>query len=55
VVAVMLLDAAEAVELPREFVATTVKVYAVPDCKPVTVNGDAAPVAVNPPGLEVTV
>jgi hypothetical protein len=25
------------------------------DCRPVTVSGDNAPVAVNPPGLEVTV
>jgi hypothetical protein len=30
-------------------------VYEVEDCKPVTVNGDEAPVAVNPPGLEVAV
>jgi hypothetical protein len=51
----MLFDAADAVEFPLEFVATTVNVYATPDCKPVTVSGDAPPVAVNPPGLEVTV
>jgi hypothetical protein len=51
----MLLEADEAVELPREFVATAVKVYAVLDARPATVSGDAAPVAVNPPGLDVTV
>ena len=26
-----------------------------PDCKPVTVNGEDAPLAVKPPGLEVAV
>jgi hypothetical protein len=36
-------------------VAVTVKVYEVDDCKPVTVKGDDAPEAVNPPGLDVTV
>jgi hypothetical protein len=55
VVAVMLFDAAEAAEVPDAFVAVTVNVYEVADCKPVTVKGDEAPVAVNPPGLEVTV
>jgi hypothetical protein len=51
----MLLDAADAAPVPRELVAVTVNVYAVADCKPVTVTGDEAPVPVNPPGLEVTV
>jgi hypothetical protein len=55
VVAVMLLDAAETAPVPRELVAVTVNVYAVADCKPVTVIGDEAPVPVNPPGLDVTV
>jgi hypothetical protein len=55
VVAVMLLDAADAAPVPAELVALTVNVYATPDCKPVTVIGDDAPVAVNPPGLDVTV
>jgi hypothetical protein len=36
-------------------VAVTVKVYAVPFVKPLTVIGEEAPVPVNPPGLEVTV
>ena len=48
-------DAAEATELPTAFVAITVKVYAVPFVKPVTFMGDVAPVAVMPPGLDVTV
>jgi hypothetical protein len=51
----MLFDAAEAGPVPTKFVAVTVNVYAVLDCKPVTVKGEEAPVAVNPPGLEVTV
>jgi hypothetical protein len=55
VVAVMLLDAAEAAPVPRELVAVTVNVYEVLDARPVTVTGDDAPVPVNPPGLEVTV
>ena len=41
--------------LRRELKATTVNVYEVFDCKPVTVTGDDAPVPVNPPGLDVTV
>jgi hypothetical protein len=55
VVAVMLLEAADAAEVPRELVAVTVNVYETLDCKPVTDTGDEAPVPVNPPGLEVTV
>ena len=46
---------AEGSEFPTAFVATTVNVYAWPFVKPVTVAVVAAPVAVNPPGLEVTV
>jgi hypothetical protein len=51
----MLFDADEAALVPIAFVAVTVKVYEVDDCKPVTVKGDPAPDAVNPPGLDVTV
>jgi hypothetical protein len=42
-------------ELPAELVATTVKVYAVPLVRPETTIGDAEPVPVSDPGLEVTV
>ena len=45
----------EETELPTAFVATTVKVYVVPLVNPVTIMGEVAPVAVIPPGLEVTV
>ena len=48
-------DALEAVPVPAELVAVTVKVYAVPLVSPVTVIGDDAPVAVRPPGEDVTV
>jgi hypothetical protein len=48
-------EAAEATELPTAFVATTVKVYAVPFVNPVTVIGEVLPVAVMFPGLDVTV
>ncbi len=41
--------------VPFAFVAVTVKVYVVPFVKPVTTSGDDPPVAVNPPGLDVTV
>ena len=41
--------------VPELFVAVTVNVYAVPVVKPLTVIGDAEPVPVNPPGLDVTV
>jgi hypothetical protein len=54
-VAVIELDADEATLVPIALAAVTVNVYAVFDCKPVTVNGLDAPLAVNPPGLEVTV
>jgi hypothetical protein len=51
----MLLEAADAALVPRLLVAVTVNVYETLDCKPVTVNGDEAPDAVNPPGLDVAV
>ena len=55
VVAVIEFDAADGADVPTAFVAVTVNVYATPDCKPVTLIGEAAPVPVNPPGDEVTV
>ena len=48
-------DALEAVPVATELVAMTVKVYAVPLVRPVTVIGEEEPVAVRPPGEEVTV
>ena len=48
-------DAVLAELLPKLLRAVTVKVYAVPLLRPVTTIGLEAPVAVNPPGLEVTV
>ncbi len=48
-------DAAEAGLVPALLVAVTVKVYAVPFVRPVTVIGEPEPVAVYPPGDEVTV
>ena len=49
--------AAEAVPAPALLVAVTVKVYAVPLVKPVTVQVSVLPLAVQllPSGLEVTV
>ena len=41
--------------VPFAFRATTVKVYAVPFVRPVTVKGDPEPVVENPPGDAVTV
>ena len=55
VAGVTLLEAVEALEVPTELVAVTVKVYAVPFVSPVTVNGEAAPLTAIFPGLEVTV
>jgi hypothetical protein len=55
VVAVMLLEAADAEEVPYEFVPVTVNVYATADCRPNTEIGDEAPVPVKPPGEDVTV
>jgi hypothetical protein len=51
---VTLLDAADATLDPTEFLAVTVKVYAVPLVRPVTVIGLVVPVA-NFPSLDVTV
>ena len=48
-------DALEAVPVPTELVAVTVKVYVVPLVSPVTVIGDEGPVARKPPGEDVTV
>ena len=48
-------EALEVVPVPTALVATTVKVYAVPLVRPVTVIGEDVPVAVIPPGEEVTV
>lgn len=48
-------EAVDAEPEPAVFLAVTVNVYAVPFVRPVTVSGLAAPVAVAPPGLAVTV
>ena len=52
-------DALEAVPVPTELVAVTVKVYAVPLVSPVTVIGDEGPLAVTavppPTGVAFTV
>ncbi len=48
-------DAPEAMPVPTLFVAVTVNVYAVPLVRPVTKIGLDAPLAVDPPGLDVTV
>ena len=51
-------DGDEAEPVPTSFVAVTVKVYAVPVARPVTVAVVVLPsavVAVNPPGVLVTV
>src|SRR5688500_14835634 len=48
-------DAADVAPVPAEVVAVTVKVYATPLVSPVMVMGEPAPVAVSPPGSEVTV
>jgi hypothetical protein len=45
----------EAMPVPTLFVAVTVKVYVTPLVNPVIVIGEAPPVAVIPPGLDVTV
>ena len=52
---VTLLDAADAAPWPIPLVARTVNVYAVPLARPATTMGEAAPVPVSPPGLDVTV
>jgi hypothetical protein len=46
---------AEGTESPFAFVATTVNVYAVKFVNPETVIGLAVPLAVFPPGFDVTV
>jgi len=48
-------DASEDRLVPTEFVAVTVKVYAVPLVRPVTVSEVAVVVAVTPAGDEMTV
>jgi hypothetical protein len=48
-------DAEDAAPVPTLLVAVTVKVYEVPLVRPVTTIGEAEPVPVRPPGLEVTV
>jgi hypothetical protein len=45
----------DAEDVPDAFVAVTVNVYAVPFVNPVTVIGLLEPVAVTPPGEDVTV
>jgi hypothetical protein len=52
---VTLFDAAEAAPVPALLVAVTVKVYAVPLVRLLTVIGLAAPVPVRPPGFDTTV
>ena len=52
---VTVFDAADATPVPILLVAVTVKLYAVPFVRPVTVMGLLGPEAVNPPGLDVTV
>ena len=54
-VGVTLFDAADDKPVPITFFAVTVKIYAVPLARPVTVSGEDVPLAVSPPGLEVTV
>jgi len=41
-------DGAEGTEVPAALVAVTVKVYGIPRLKPVTVIGEALPVALAP-------
>ena len=55
VAGVTLFDGAEASPVPTAFVAVTVNVYAVPLVRPVTVMGEAVPLALMPPGEEVAV
>jgi hypothetical protein len=53
--AVILLDAALQAPAPAALAALTLKVYAVPRVRPVTVNGEDAPDVVMPPGVDVAV
>ena len=55
VAGVTLFEAAEVTLVPLALVAVTVKVYAVPLVKPVTVQGDIVQVPVLLPGVEVEV
>ena len=55
VLGVTAVEALDAADVPAAFVAVTVNVYAVPFARPVTTIGLLAPVAVMPPGLDVTV
>ncbi len=55
VAAVTEFEEPEAALVPTALVAVTEKVYAVPLVRPVTTNGEEVPVAVIPPGDEVTV
>jgi hypothetical protein len=55
VAAVTEFEAADAALVPAAFVAVTVKVYAVPFVRPITVIGEEVPAPVSPPGDEVTV
>src|SRR5215469_2957797 len=48
-------DGGDAVPGPSAFVAVIVNVYEVPLVSPITVSGEAGPLAVSPPGDEVTV
>jgi hypothetical protein len=52
---VTLLDAALHGPVPEALVALTLKVYAVPFVRPLTVIGDDAPVPVTQPGVDVAV
>ncbi|MFQ0815864.1 hypothetical protein AVM02_08085 [Brucella anthropi] len=49
------IEGVEAGPVPELFLATTVKLYAVPLVRPVTVIGLPGAVAAKPPGLDVTV
>jgi hypothetical protein len=51
----MLLEASDAGDVPIALVPVTVNVYPVADCKPVIEIGEEEPVAVYPPGEDVTV
>ena len=53
--AVMLLEAALHALTPDALVALTLKVYDVPQVRPVTVRGDEEPDAVLHPGVDVAV
>ena len=54
VTGIIALEGKDALLVPIAFVATTVNVYDVPFVSPVTMIGDTLPVAVIPPGFDVT-